>query len=75
MKVKLMIDCSNRERLMRFAAGRGELTNPGEVEMPAVPRVGDLVFLDVDEGGPLVVKLVTWTPFDRYTDAVVILET
>ena len=74
MKVKLMVDCSNQERLMRLAAGMGEIANPGEVEMPAIPRIGDYVFMPVDEGGPLVVKLVTWTPFDRDIDAVVILE-
>lgn len=74
MKVKIMVDSSHHARLMRIAAGMGEIANPGEVEMPTVPRVGDFVFLPVDEGGPLVVKMVTWTPFDRDIDAVVILE-
>jgi hypothetical protein len=74
MRIKLMIDSSNRERLRRLAVGMSEIFNR-EVEMLAIPRVGDCVFLSIDEGGPLMVKSVTWTPFEQGIDAVVILET
>ncbi len=74
MKIELMVNSSNKERLRRLAVGLGEIPNR-EIEMSAIPRVGDYVFLPKNEGGPLVVKSVTWTPFEQEIDAVVILET
>lgn len=54
--------------IVRFDLPEGER----DEEMPAVPRVGDGVMLDGDDGDELEVKTVIWTPFDEY-DAYVIL--